>query len=114
MPRDRQELENQLRAKAEAAIGQLVEKLPERSELTMSDMERLIGEMGQAIMRQSLQEVARSEQVEASEVICEDCQVGMHKRGRRKKQVVTKRGEIEMERQYYVCPECGTGVFPPR
>ena len=113
MTDDRQVLEKQLKAKAEDAIRTLLEKLPNKSDLTMSDMETLIGEMGHEIMRDTMQAVAQTEQVEASEVMCKACQVRMHKRGKRKKQVVTLRGEIEVQRQYYVCPRCGTGTFPP-
>jgi Zn finger protein HypA/HybF involved in hydrogenase expression len=113
MRHDRDELENQLHAKAKEAISNLLEALPDKAELTMSDMERLIGEMGHEIMRETMQGVAQREQVEPSQVMCEACQIQMYKRGKRKKRVVTQRGEIELERQYYVCPQCGTGSFPP-
>ena len=114
MLNDRDRLEQELRAKAEEAIRTLLEALPDRADLTMDDMEDLIGKMGQDIMRETMQGVSQHEQVEPWLVICEACQVQMQKRGQRKKRVVTKRGEIELERQYYVCPQCGHGAFPPR
>ena len=114
MTNKRNELEKQLRAKAEEAIRKLLEKLPDKSELTMTDIENLVGEMGHEMTQNATEAIAQCEQAEPSEVICEKCQVRMHKRGKHKKQLVTKRGEIELERQYYVCPECKTGVFPPR
>lgn len=113
MPHDREELEQQLRAKAEEAIRKLLEKLPDKSELTMTDIENLVGEMGHEVTQSATQAIAQREQAEPSEMICEACQVRMHKRGKRKKRLVTKRGEIELKRQYYVCPQCGAGVFPP-
>lgn len=113
MPDEREDLEKQLRAKAEEAIRNLLEKLPDKSELTMSDMEHFIGEMGQDMMQGAMQDIARSEQVEPTNVICMNCEIAMQKRGKRKKHVLTKRGEIELERQYYVCPRCGHGAFPP-
>lgn len=113
MPHDRDELEKHLRANSEKAIRTMLEALPDKADLTMDDMERVIGEMGRDIMREALQGVSQHEQVEPSLVLCETCQVAMHKRGKRKKRVVTKRGEIELERQYYVCPQCGQGAFPP-
>lgn len=113
MRENRKELEKQLRAKAEEAIRNMLEALPDKADLTMDDMERLIGEMGQDIMRETLQAVSQHEQEEPSRVMCEACQVALHKRGKRKKRMVTKRGEVELERQYYVCPQCGRGVFPP-
>jgi uncharacterized protein with PIN domain len=46
--------------------------------------------------------------------MCPDCQQPMHRRGRRCRAVATRRGvEAELVRDYYVCPACGTGVFPP-
>lgn len=113
MPDNRDELEKQLRGKAEAAIRTLLEALPDKADLTLDDMEDLIGKMGQDIMRETIQGVSQLEQVEPSLVLCQACRVQMQKRGKRKKRVVTKRGEIELERQYYVCPQCGHGSFPP-
>jgi hypothetical protein len=114
MSPEREDLEKQLKAKAEEAIRKLLEKLPDKSELTMTDMENLVGEMGHAVMQGAMQEIAQTEQAEPSAMICEGCQVRMQKRGKRKKRVLSKRGEIDLERQYYVCPHCGVGVFPPR
>ena len=56
MPEKREELEKQLRAKAEEAIRNLLEKLPDKSELTMSDMEHFVGEMGQDMMQSAMQD----------------------------------------------------------
>lgn len=113
MPNEREELEKQLRAKAEEAIRKLLKNLPDKSELTMTDIENLVGEMGHEVTQGATEAIAQREQAEPSEMICEACQVRMQKRGKGKKRVVTKRGEIELDRQYYVCPECNAGVFPP-
>lgn len=113
MRSDRDRLEQELRAKAEAAIRKLLDALPDKTEITMSDMEALTGDMGQALMQGTMQSLSESQQAEPNEVGCEQCNTPMHKRGKRKKQVVTLRGEIEVERQYYVCPCCGAGTFPP-
>ena len=49
MPHEREELEKQLRVKAEEAIRKLLEKLPDKSELTMTGIENLVGEMGHEV-----------------------------------------------------------------
>jgi hypothetical protein len=113
MVSDRDRLEQALRAKAEEAIEKLLDALPDTAEITMSDMEALTGEMGHELMQGTMQSLSESQQSEPHEVRCEGCNTSMHKRGKRKKQVVTLRGEIAVERQYYVCPCCGTGTFPP-
>ncbi len=114
MANNREELEKQLRAKADEAIRKLLAKLPDKSKLTMTDIENLVGEMGHEVTQGATEAITQREQAEPCEMICEACQVRMEKRGKRKKRVVTKRGEIELERQYYVCPDCNAGVFPPR
>lgn len=113
MSSKRDKLEKQLRQKADDAIRKLLDNLPDPSNLTMTDMEECIGNMGHEIMQGTMQDVAQSEQVDPVQVMCETCQIEMYKRGKRRKRLVTKRGEIEVERQYYVCPQCGGGIFPP-
>jgi hypothetical protein len=114
MSSERESLEQALRGKAEAAIQKLLDALPDKAEITMSDMERLTGEMGRELMQATMQSLSQRQPVESNGVRCEACNIAMQKRGKRKKQVVTLRGEIEVERQYYVCPCCGAGTFPPR
>jgi uncharacterized protein with PIN domain len=113
MRSDRDRIEQELRGKAEEAIRKLLDGLPEKAEITMSDMEVLTGEMGHELMQGTMQSLSESQQVEPNEVRCDQCNTPMHKRGNRTKQVITLRGEIEVERQYYVCPHCGAGTFPP-
>ena len=60
MPNDGNELEKQLRAKTEEAIRKLLEKLPDKSELTMTDMEELVGQMGHEVMRGAMQSLSDS------------------------------------------------------
>lgn len=97
---DRDGLEQELRTKAQEAIRKLLDALPEKAEITMSDMEVLTGEMGHELMQGTMQSLSASQQVEQNAVRCEQCNTLMHKRGKRKKQVVTLRGESEVERQY--------------
>lgn len=57
----------------------------------------------------------RDEGAEADVVGCPACQAPMQRRGQRTRQVLTRRGvAAELVREYYACPACGTGVFPPR
>jgi hypothetical protein len=113
MPSDRDRLEQALRAKAEAAIRKLLDGLPDKTAMTMSDMEALTGGMGHELRQGTMQSLSETQQAEPDEEWCEPCNTPMHRRGKRKKQVMTLRGEVEVERQYYVCPSCGEGTFPP-
>lgn len=45
--------------------------------------------------------------------ICPKCGVALTKKGKKKRKLQTRGGrEIELEREYGVCPECGQGIFP--
>ena len=46
---------------------------------------------------------------------CPECGHALHGRGRQRRRVqTTGNQEIMLEREYAVCPSCGTGLFPPR
>jgi ribosomal protein S27AE len=52
---------------------------------------------------------------EQNRLKCGECGVKLHKRGKQKRRVLTEQGEnLELEREYLVCPNCGVGLFPPR
>jgi hypothetical protein len=113
MTRTREELEEALVTEARAAMRKLLDEMPEADKVTLSDMERATGVMGQRLMQETMQRLVESDEAASAEVWCEGCKVRMTARGRRRKRVVTVRGEVEIERRYYVCPECGQGRFPP-
>lgn len=111
---DKKQIEEELVEQARQAIRKMLSALPDSREITLSDMEQLTGEMGKTVMQETIQRLSDTQGNEnLEEVMCEACAVKMQKRGKRKKRVLTARGEIEIERQYYVCPVCKTGHFPP-
>ena len=115
MPITREELEQDLVEQAQQAIKKMLDELPEAHEITLSDMEQATGVMGKKIMNQSLQKLAQENQaVPSNKENCRACGTKMYRRGKRKKRIETLRGEIEIERQYLVCPNCGESYFPPR
>lgn len=114
MPTDREQLEQELHEQMETAIRKMLDGLPEATEITLSDMEKAVGEMGQRIMEATLQRLIKTQQEPLPETVpCSTCGEGMYRRGKRRRRVVTTRGEVEIERQYYICPKCGTRHFPP-
>jgi L-fucose isomerase-like protein len=115
MPTGREKLEQELVEEAQKAIKKMLDELPETCDITLSDMEAATGVMGRSIMNKSLQKLAQEKQPEQPEPVqCRGCGEQMYRRGKRKKRVETLRGEIEIERQYLVCPNCGESHFPPR
>jgi hypothetical protein len=56
----------------------------------------------------------QSGQPPAGRARCPSCGARLEPRGTHGRTIVTDRGEeVRLERDYAVCPSCGTGVFPP-
>ena len=48
------------------------------------------------------------------EVVCPNCGKPLEKKGKKKRRLQTRGGqEVELEREYGICPGCGQGIFPP-
>jgi hypothetical protein len=46
---------------------------------------------------------------------CPECGTPLDERGAHPRTLLTQGGqEVRLERSYGVCPECGSGLFPPR
>jgi hypothetical protein len=46
--------------------------------------------------------------------VCPQCGLKLEKKGKKKRRMQTRGGqEVEIEREYGVCPRCGQGIFPP-
>ena len=112
MSNKKDELKAKLLAQAEASIEQMLkdERLSEK--MTLTDIEEVIGELETDFRQRVLKEVI-GEQEDVSRC-CPDCGGNLRHKGKRRKRVVTLRGEADMERIYYQCEACGTGIFPPR
>jgi hypothetical protein len=112
MSDQKEELRAKLVAQAEAAIDKMLsdERLTER--MTLSDIEAVVG-LSEADFRQrALEEIITIQQDRP--VTCSMYGGKLHNKGKRKKRVVTLRGETQIERSYYQCADCGQGYFPPR
>lgn len=45
---------------------------------------------------------------------CPKCGTKLIKKGKKKRKLQTRGGqEVELEREYGFCPQCGEGIFPP-
>jgi YgiT-type zinc finger domain-containing protein len=48
------------------------------------------------------------------EALCPACGARLEQNGKKKRKLQTRGGqEVELEREYGVCPKCGQGIFPP-
>lgn len=106
------ELKAKLLAQAEAAIDKLLKDTRLHDHMTLSEIEQLVGQPEADFRQAVLEEMIVMQH--ASPTTCPLCAGKLHNKGKRRKQVVTIRGEAEIERTYYQCQQCGKGYFPPR
>ena len=112
---EREDLKKKLLAKYEHLVDTMLENLPSSETLRLSDLERATGDLGAKLMQETLQSLVVDKTVDdAGQVTCPACGGKSHKRGTRRKHVISRQGEIEVERHYYVCRQCQSGFFPPR
>jgi hypothetical protein len=86
---------------------------------SFEEMEAKALEIGQAVARVLLafgvadeQQMERHQRPEA-EPSCPKCQGRMRYGGQPGKKIDSRAGVIAFKRDYYHCPVCGAGVFPP-
>jgi len=112
MPVSRDELKVRLLARAEAAIDELLKDERLHEKMTLSEIEQVVGQSEVDFRQAALEAVIGLQQETA--ITCPLCGGKLEHKGKRRKQVVSLRGETEIERTYYQCQQCGHGYFPPR
>jgi len=112
MASQKDELKAKLLAEAEVSIEQMLsdERMSER--MTITEIEEVIGELEKDFRQRVLREVT-GEQADES-VSCVECGGKLRNKGKHSKRLITLRGEINLERAYSQCEDCGKGIFPPR
>jgi len=113
---NRDELKASLMAEAEAAIDKILAEKPASEDITLSEIEQLALSGGKDFREAVLRNLVAEGQAERGEEAryCERCGGKLHYKGKRSKNLVTEAGEVKVERDYYYCPECQEGFFPPR
>jgi len=109
------ELKARLLAKAEAAIAEMLASRKRPSEVTLADIEQSV-----LSARKQIEQALTAELVAESAAAgvadwpnCPTCGRRRKVKGRRQRTLVLETGEVTVERAYYHCAACQTGVFPP-
>ena len=115
MKERQEERRARLLAAAEAAIDELMmwEATHKEPNLTQIEEEalRLREGFGRAIVAAEL--AGQEAQQPGAGVTCPVCGEEMRYKGRKRKVVESRAGEVAIERGYYYCPACKQGIFPP-
>ena len=85
---------------------------------SLAEIEAAVEEQVSRLRTQLLSErvaVAGHELPETARPVCPDCGAPLQRRGRRTRTLTARGGgTLHLERSYYTCPACGSGLFPPR
>ena len=111
MRTEREELKAKLLARAEATIDELLKDERLHEKMTMSEIEAVVGQSEADFRQAALEEIIALQQETAKR--CPLCGGELSNKGKKRKQVVSLRGETQIERTYYQCQQCGPGYFPP-
>jgi NADH pyrophosphatase NudC (nudix superfamily) len=111
MPTSREELKAKLLVRAEAVIDTMLDDGRLHEEMTLSEIEQVIGGSEADFRQAALAEMIAMQQAKPGQ--CRLCGGRLESKGKRSKQVVSLRGETTIERTYYQCQQCGHGYFPP-
>lgn len=112
MSTKREELKARLMAKAEASIDKMLDDKRVSEEMTLSAIEAVIGVGERDFQQAALEEIIAMQK--STVKTCPLCGEELRNKGKQRRQVVSKRGEVVLERPYYECPTCRKGYFPPR
>ena len=107
-------LKDELMEEVEAIIEKLLAEKGTEEEITLSDIERAVMAAGQQIQaRLTARLVKANEHNGQKPSACPNCGGKLRHKGYRRKEVVTRTGEVSVKRAYYYCEECRKGIFPP-
>ena len=101
-------------AKAAAVFEAAIER-GTGTELTLSQMEETVEalkfELSSLLVESMLK--MQGEGIRGPGPKCAGCGGEMYSKGKKRRQVLTSQGEIELERSYHYCDRCRSGIFPP-
>ena len=104
---------------SEEIISGIAEWRQQHPKATFREIEEEVDKRLSVLRAKMLADAAiRSAQAEwqagVGEVVCPKCGEKMEGKGKKKRSLQTRGGqEVELEREYGVCPKCGQGIFPP-
>lgn len=114
MPLDKKALKARLLERYASQLDEMLEQWEGDDQHHLTEIE----EMGLKLRQQVGQSVTEALAVNESQkqevdVACPTCQGVMRYKGRKRKWMKTRTGDVQIERPYYYCEQCRTGHFPP-
>jgi hypothetical protein len=115
MRRTPEQLEAALMAEAKALITELVVWEREAGAPKLSQIEEKVlmvrQQLGQRLLKAMIEDQEARQPAEPPR--CPTCGAEMRYKGQKGTDIETRLGGIEVERGYYYCAHCESGLFPP-
>jgi RNase P subunit RPR2 len=115
---DAKELQEQWQEASQEAVTAVAQWRATHPQATLAEIERAVDEQMNRLRAQLIEEATQASAAADSEVsqglVCEQCGQPLQARGRARRRWQTQGGQqVEVERTYVTCPQCGGGFFPP-
>jgi len=115
MKHSREQLKAELMERAEEVIDKLLDWHTSTEAPTLTEIEdlvlRLRKELGEGLTQAVVREQEAVRPVPGPQ--CKGCGREMHYKGMKEVQVEGRAGVVKLERAYYYCDRCESGLFPP-
>jgi RNase P subunit RPR2 len=113
-----EEVQQRWQEQGEQAVTAVVQWRVAHPQATLAEIEQAVDEQMNRLRAQLIEQAAQASAAAESEVsqglVCEQCGQPLQARGRARRQWQTQGGQqVEVERTYVTCPQCGGGFFPP-
>ncbi len=85
----------------------------ERPEASFDEIMERVRQEREAMMRPFVEDLLAEAGEGEVEVSCPECGGCVENKGKKAKTVQHREGTVEVKREYYYCPSCKQGFFPP-
>jgi RNase P subunit RPR2 len=113
-----EDLQQHWKGQGEEAVATVAQWRVAHPKATLAEIEQAVDEQIHRLRAQMIEQAAQASAAAESEVsqglVCEQCGQPLQARGRARRRWQTQGGQqVEVERTYVTCPQCGGGFFPP-
>jgi len=115
MRRTREQLEAELLVEAKAVIEELVGWERQAGTPTLTEMEEQVLALRQRLGQRLLAALIEDQEARQPAVtpVCPQCGTGLRYKGQKETRIESRLGGIVVQRGYYHCARCASGLFPP-